>query len=353
MNVLGWTCEELAREMTRRWGKGLYHAAGLYREIFKKGNFSVAGAPEFANSPSLARELEEELRLPLCRIVAQQEDEDVLKFVSALSDGRLIESVLIPSRRRTTLCISSQVGCRMGCRFCVTGRMGFERHLHAEEMVRQVHAARFELGRPVHNVVFMGMGEPLDNFDQVMQAVRVLSDQRGLDIAHRHITISTAGHADGIRRLADLGRSNLRLAVSLNAPNNELRSQLMPINRRFPLERLREELQNFPLGRDGVIFVEYVLLAGVNDSASHARELAAYLRGLSVRVNVIAYNGDGAAHFKAPKPEAVQRFCDWLAAEKLFVRLRRSRGVNLMAGCGQLGGSLPLAKVQENTRKAV
>jgi len=349
--VFAMTCDELAREMNRRWGKGLHHAAALYREVFKKGNRSFFKAPEFVSSPSLARQVEKTVCWPSCRITARKKD-NVLKWVSTLADGHCVESVLIPARSRNTLCVSSQVGCKMGCRFCVTGSMGFVRHLSAEEIVWQVHAARFQLKKPVHNVVFMGMGEPLDNFHEVMRAVDVMSDQRGLDISHRHITLSTAGHADGIQRLAALNRPNLRLAVSLNAASNELRNQIMPINRRYSLERLREELRAYPLGRDGVIFVEYVLLAGVNDSPEHAHELAEYLCGLSARVNVIACNGNGSPAFEAPQPDRVQKFCEWLAARRVFVRLRRSRGEKIMAGCGQLGASIMKGEGREKGGEA-
>lgn len=339
MKVFALTCEELAREMKVRWGKGMYHAAALYREVFKKGSLFLANAHEFASSPDLIRRIEDALHLPSCRIVVQKQDDEALKFVTSMADGSLVESVLIPSPNRTTLCVSSQVGCRMGCRFCTTGSMGFVRHLEVEEIVWQVYAARFELQRPVHNIVFMGMGEPLDNLDNVVQAIRVLSDQRGFDIPPRRITLSTAGHADGIERLGALQPGNLRLAVSLNAPNNELRSKIMPINRRFPLERLKESLLAYPPGRDGVIFVEYVLLENINDSWEHARELARYLRGLGARVNVIACNDDGASIYKAPSPEKVRQFCNRLADEGLFVRERRSRGSRIMAGCGQLGAT--------------
>lgn len=351
MVLFAMTCDELALEMKRRWGKGLHHAAALYREVFKFGNRSFFNAPEFVASPSLAVQVEKTLRWPLCRINSRQED-GVLKWISTLADGHCVESVLIPGRGRNTLCLSSQVGCKMGCRFCVTGSMGFVRHLSAEEIVWQVHAARFQLKKPVHNIVFMGMGEPLDNLDNVMRAVNVMSDQRGLDISHRQITLSTAGHADGIQQLAALNHRNLRLAVSVNAPNNELRNQLMPINGKFSLERLRDELLAYPLGRDGVIFVEYVLLAGVNDARIHAHELAHYLRGLSVRVNVIACSGNGFSGFEAPKPERVRKFCEWLAERNLFVRLRQSKGEKIMAGCGQLGASILRGKDHVKNGKA-
>jgi 23S rRNA (adenine2503-C2)-methyltransferase len=339
MNILGLTCAELSSQMSFHYGKGLHHAKALYREVFRLGTASFGAAPEFSRSPALAARLTEDLQFPSCRIVAQQKDE-VFKFASELPDRRIIETVAIPAAGRTTLCVSSQVGCRMGCRFCVTGAMGFVRNLQAEEIVWQVHAARFTLGLPVDNIVFMGMGEPLDNFDHVAQAIRVMSDQRGFDIAHSHITVSTAGHADGIRELAALHWPRLRLAVSLNAAYDSLRSRLMPINRRYPLARLREELQAIPLARDSVIFVEYVLLADINDSSRDANALIQYLQDLPVRVNVIAYNSGSSGTFSAPTLEQVQRFCGWLTDAGLFVRARRSRGQSIMAACGQLGTSL-------------
>ncbi len=340
MELFGITCGELADQLAQRYGRGLHHAAAIYRGAFQKGCTRFDEAPEFARSPELARRIAADLRLPACRIVATREVAGVLKFATALGDGRIIESVVIPAAGRTTLCVSSQVGCRMGCRFCATGAMGFGRNLSSAEIVWQAWAARFVLAAPVDNVVFMGMGEPLDNFDHVAQALRVMGDQRGLDIAPRRITLSSAGHADGIRRLARLGLPNLRLAVSLNAADDRLRSRLMPINRRYPLARLKAALQAFPTGRGGVVLVEYVLLAGVNDARQDAAKLAAYLTGLAVRVNLIAYNGEAASGFAAPPPAHVERFCHWLADEGVFFCRRRPRGRDLLAACGQLGASL-------------
>ncbi len=340
LNIFELTCDELADALARYYGKGRYHAAALCREIFKRGNSSFAGAPEFLRSPSLAVQLARDVRQASCRIIAKQEEDGVIKFASALEDDRIIESVIIPSLGRATLCISSQVGCRMGCRFCATGGMGFARNLSVEEIVWQVHAARFSLNHRIDNVVFMGMGEPLDNFENLVQAVHVISDQRGLDIAQSRITISTAGHADGIRDLAASRLRKIRLAVSLNAANDQLRSDLMPINRRFPLTGLREQLRAFPLAKDGLFFIEYVLLDGINDSHENAREVAAYLDRLPVRVNVIPLNPSPSAPYASPSSENMSRFCGWLSDEGLFVRLRRPRGQGIMAACGQLGASL-------------
>lgn len=340
VNLLGLTCSELAHEMGERYGKGLFHAAALYREVFKKGNDAFWHAPDLQRSPALARELARDVRLPSCRIVLRQDDE-VIKLASALADGEIIESVLIPTRGRTTLCVSSQVGCAMGCRFCTTGRMGLKRNLSTEEIVWQVFAARFTLGRRVDNVVFMGMGEPLDNLEHCVQAVRVMSDQRGLNIPLSHITISTAGHVDGLRALAGLGLTKLRLAVSLNAADNNLRSALMPINRKYPLERLKEALRNFPLPGDGVVFIEYVLLEGFNDSRQDALKLIQYFDGLPpVRVNLIPYNSGNLTRYSRPSAEAVKGFLEWLTEARVFVRVRQSRGESISAACGQLGSSL-------------
>ncbi len=341
MRIFSLTCSDLARELDRHYGKGLYHAAAIYREIFKKGNDSFTEAPELLRSPALAARLEKDVRFPTCRIVSLQQDAGVVKFASTLHDGLTIESVIIPGKGRTTLCLSSQVGCRMGCTFCMTGRIGFARNLETEEIVWQFHAARFALGYRIDNIVFMGMGEPLDNFDQVVQAVRVLSDQRGFDVALSHMTLSTAGHVEGLHRLAALRLSKLRLAVSLNAADNRLRSSLMPINRTFPLERLAVSLRSFPLARDGVVLVEYVLLAGINDSRQDAQQLIRYLVDLPpVRVNLIPYNADAQSRYRSPTPERVREFASWLTDGKVFTRVRHSYGWKIMAGCGQLGAAL-------------
>lgn len=337
MNLFAQTCAETDDELRRRHGKGLHHAAAIYRHVFAQGGVSFVDLPEFAHAQPLARQLTGDVRWPACRLATQQEEGGVLKFAIELADGPRIESVILPAARRSTLCVSSQAGCRRACRFCATGAMGFLRDLQPEEIVWQVYAARFLLKRPVDNVVFMGMGEPLDNFAAVCQAIRVLNDQHGLDIACRHITLSTAGHVDGLRALAATPPPRPRLAVSLHATTDALRQQLMPINRVYPLAPLREALRTFPFGPRGVVLIEYMLLAGLNDSRADARRLAQYLEGIPARVNVMACNGGGAVHFAAPDPAHLARFGGWLAEEGLFVRTRVSRGAGLRAACGQLG----------------
>jgi len=327
--ALGLTCAELAGEIRKRGGGAPgQEAARLYSGLFKTG--AVPRPSGAGPSPG------PELRLPEWRIARKQESGGVVKFASALDGGALVESVVIPTGSRTTLCVSSQAGCAMGCRFCETGRMGLVRQLAAEEIVWQAFAARFMLKRDFSNAVFMGMGEPLDNFEAVAQAIRVLSDPRGMNIPCRRITLSTAGHADGIRRLASLRFTNLRLAVSLNAASDSLRSKLMPINRKYPLAALKKALLEYPLEKGGVFLVEYVLLAGVNDALEHADELADYLSDIPARINLIAYNAGRHPAFSAPDEARVLSFRQRLAERRLFVRVRPSRGRDIMAACGQL-----------------
>ena len=338
MHLFSLTCTDLAAALNEGWGKGMFHAAAVYRQVFKRGNDDIAATPELIPAAVLAKEIQHTFDLSAPDIADMVEQDGVTKIVFNLADGLRVEAVLIPMPRRSTLCISSQAGCRMGCIFCHTGAGGMHRNLSAEEIVGQVYAVRHGLGRSVDNIVFMGMGEPLDNFDNVVQAIRVLSDQYGLDIAQSRMTVSTAGLPDGIRRLGELCWPRLNLAISLNAARDELRSQLMPVNRSHPLASLKQALQDYPLRKKGVFFIEYVLLKGINDGKEHVEQLARFLEGLPVRVNVIGYNPGSEAEFESPGEEGCKLFCSRLASEGIFVRMRSSRGQGVHAACGQLGG---------------
>ena len=274
--------------------------------------------------------------------VARSEREgELTKFVQRTADGLETESVVIPMARAgrewQTLCVSSQVGCAMGCTFCETAQLGLRRSLRAAEIVGQVIAARRSFAATIQNVVFMGMGEPLDNFDAVVQAIRVLSDPSGLAIAKERITISTVGRVDGIRRLRALRWRRLNLAVSINAPNDEIRSQIMPINRKDTMERLREALIEYPMRTCGHIMLEYVVIPGVNDRREHAVELAEYCRPIKGCVNVIPYNPRRDSPWPAPTPEHVTDFMGWLRDAGQYCKRRMTKGRDLMAACGQLG----------------
>jgi 23S rRNA (adenine2503-C2)-methyltransferase len=338
MHLFSLTCNDFAAAVHKGWGKGMFHAAALYRHVFKRGNPDLEATPELSQAGLLKHEILRAFDVHTPDIADVVEQDGVTKIVFSLDDGLRIESVWIPMPRRSTLCISSQAGCRMGCAFCRTGSWGLHRNLLVEEIVGQVYALRHGLGRAVDNIVFMGMGEPLDNFDNVAQALRVLSDQRGLDIPHSHITISTAGLTDGIRHLGELGWPGLNLAISLNAATDELRSQLMPVNAVHPLALLKQSLQSYPLRKKGIFFIEYVLLKGINDSHKHAAGLVRFLEGLPVRVNVIGYNPGPDGLFENPGEGHCKLFCTWLAREGIFARMRSSRGQGIHAACGQLGG---------------
>lgn len=340
MHILQLTCEELTQRFGDLYGKGHYHAAAVYREVFKAGRATLGHLKEFERSQRLARQVESDLVLRPGQLVKTRADAGVLKFITRLQDGIEIESVVIPMATRHTLCVSTQAGCRMGCVFCETGKRGFRRNLIPEEIVGQVYMARWGLGLDVRNVVFMGMGEPFDNFESVIQAIRVMNDPRGFDIAHRHMTVSTVGLTDGIRRLGALNWPRLNLAVSLNAPDDERRSSLMPVNRTIPMAELKRTLLEYPLRKAGSFLMAYVVFKEVNDSRADALKLADFLHPLPVRLNLIPFNPGADDRFKPPSDEDIHRFAGWLEEKDVFVLKRWTKGRSLMAGCGQLGGGM-------------
>ena len=213
MNLLKLTYPQLVECFKQRYGRGEFHANALYRAFYSATGWTLSELPEFANSPSLAKAIHSELDMRRPAIVSRQQEDGVSKLAFRLADGHTVETVVIPMENHSTVCISCQVGCRMGCRFCQTGQMGWIRNLSADEIIAQVYGVRLEMGADIRNVVFMGMGEPLDNFDAVVQAIRVLEDQRGLNIAKSRITISTAGLPHAIRKLAELNWPQLKLAL--------------------------------------------------------------------------------------------------------------------------------------------
>ena len=342
---LGLDLPTLVAQFGERWGKGEYHALALFRSIHRTGRWDPRHLPEYAGNPSLADAVAAQFPIRLPSVCGRSGDGSTYKFLLRLRDGLESESVVIPMRSYKSLCVSSQVGCKMGCTFCETARLGHLRDLDAGEIVAQVLVARHVLGEPIENVVFMGMGEPMDNFDNVVRAVRILSDRRGLAIPLPSITISTVGHVDGIRRLARLaelappeGFPRLRLAVSLNAPNDTLRSQLMPVNRHWNLSRLREALLEFPLPRPrDALFLEYVLLDGVNDTRDHALEIVEFCQGIKACVNLIPYNPGPDSPYRRPPETRGREFLQWLLDAGQRSRLRGTKGVDAMAACGQLG----------------
>jgi 23S rRNA (adenine2503-C2)-methyltransferase len=345
LKIIDLAHNQFADAFHHRYGKGTHIATAIYRHVMKHGNTTLDRLDAAARFPGLAGDLESGLAVSTGRLVKRVSDGGVLKFVTRLSDDLDIESVVIPMFRRHTLCVSSQVGCRMGCHFCRTGKMGLLRNLTAAEIVGQVLTARHQLGVDVRNVVFMGMGEPMDNPDNLIQALRVLVDQRGLDIARRYITVSTVGLTAGIERLARFDGGPVNLAVSLNAPTDAIRSRLMPVNRSIPMDVLRDALLAYPLAKKSALFVEYVLIQGINDRPEHATALARYLAPMKVKLNLIPFNPAPGSGLRPPSADQYERFHAWLVAQNVFVRRRGEKGGRIMAACGQLGGkNMPLKR---------
>lgn len=284
----------------------------------------------------------------LPEVVRIRRDDGVVKLALGLRDGAVVECALIPGSARDgasrlTLCVSTQVGCRMGCRHCATGAMGFVRDLSPLEIAGQAALAERLFRRP-DNLVFMGMGEPLDNLEAWHEAVRRLIDSRRvgdrppLAYSTHQMTVSTCGHVAGLEQLARRGAYRMGVAVSVNAPNDAIRSRLMPVNRRWPMAELREALLAFPL-RNRVFLAEYVLLRGINDAEEHARELAEWLSPFRALVNVIAYNPAprvAALGLERPHWRAARRFARWLVEAGAAASVRESKGRRIGAACGQL-----------------
>jgi 23S rRNA (adenine2503-C2)-methyltransferase len=240
--------------------------------------------------------------------------------------------------KKSTLCVSSQAGCRMGCAFCETGRAGLRRNLSAAEIVAQVLTSRVELGWNCGNVVFMGMGESLDNLDEVARALRILADQRGLRFAQERLTVCTSGPAGGIEKLRALGLKRLNLSISLNAGNDEKRSALMPVNRGNGIDALASSLAAYPQRASFALGVNWCLMPGVNDSSDDAREAAAFCARVGrCIVNLIPYNPGSSPITRSPTEEELSRFASWLEEFGCAVKRRTSKGGGIMAGCGQLG----------------
>lgn len=318
-------------------GKGKRHAHQLYADWFRKGEVSCDAAWVEKQARPLVQKILEGVDFSLPVLSAIKEEASTQKFLLKFSDAKESETVVIPMKTGMTLCVSSQVGCKMGCAFCETAKMGLVRSLTSGEIVAQVFYAMRVLKRPIRNLVFMGMGEPFDNFDHVAQALKVLTDPAGLGFGPSRITVSTSGHVEGITRFMEEVDPAVNLAVSVNAPNDLVRKKLMPINRRWDMGALKEALMRYTAHPRREVFAEYVLIKGVNDSLEAADELAQYLEGLRVRVNLIPYNPQSRGVFLPSEEERTRAFAKTLRAKGYPTYLRLAKGQRIMAACGQLG----------------
>ncbi len=319
-----------------RMGEKRYRANQVMKWIHQK---RITAFSEMTDVPKTLREkLQNEAFITVPRVEAVAASADgTKKFLMAMNDGQYIETVLIPGEGYDTLCVSTQVGCAMGCRICRTATLGFRRNLSAGEILAQLNEVRRqEPERNITNVVFMGMGEPLANFDNTVAAIQILTHPLGPQISWRRLTVSTAGLPDKIVQLGQLVR--VKLAVSLNAVTNEQRSRIMPINRKHSLAELISALQKFPLPRGMRITIEYVLIQDINDSDADARRLVKLLSRLRAKVNLIPFNDELSQEFRSPTSERVAAFQNILLSKSLTAIVRKSRGRDILAACGQLAG---------------
>ena len=336
---------ELAHWLVSELGQKPFRARQVFAWLHQRG------ATQFSQMTDLSKGLREQLEAK-AHIVGLRLDrtersmDGTIKYRFVTEDGRGIESVYMPFEKRKTLCVSSQVGCAMGCKFCLTAQMGFVRHLKPSEILSQVYTVNGLLkseglpgerplsNRPLSNLVFMGMGEPLHNLLGLSKALRLLLCEDGLHFSMRHVTVSTSGLPEALLRLAQA--INIKLAISLNASTDEQRSQLMPVNRKWGLKKLMEACQQLPLKPGQRLTFSYVLFKGINDSDEDALRLAAWVRKIPSKVNLIAYNANEGLPFESPSPERIERFRTLLEERHCSVFVRGSKGADISAACGQL-----------------
>ena len=310
-----------------------FHADQLFDWLY------VKRIQSFSEVTNIKRDVLEEIMrnyiLNDITIVKVEKDKDVNKYLFELSDGEHIEAVLMFHDYGTSICISSQVGCNMGCKFCESGRRKKVRNLEVSEMVLQILLIEEELGSRISHVVVMGIGEPFDNYDNLVKFFKIINDPKGISIGARHITVSTCGIVPKILEFSDLDMQ-INLAISLHAPNDELRNKLMPINKAYPLKELMKALKVYSEKTNRRLTFEYILLKDVNDSEECALELAKLVKGLNCYINLIPYNETNNIEFKRTNTIQIMRFYDILKKNNIGVTIRREFGSNISAACGQL-----------------
>lgn len=327
------------REFVLSLGMPKFRASQIYKWAYHKRTESISDMTDIsAADRALLEEKAGFTHLETADVQVSKLDGSV-KFLFELEDGEHIEAVILSDYRRYTACISSQVGCRMGCAFCATAKMGLKRNLTAGEIIKQVKRINEYLARTdekLSNLVFMGMGEPLDNLENVKTALNILLDDDAYMFSHRKITVSTCGLTDKIKELFDMPKP-VNLAVSVNATTNDIRKTIMPVSNRYPLDELADVLKKLPLQKRKYITVEYVLLSGINDSKDDADRLAKLLKGIDkVKVNLITYNTGGDLGYKPPSEKETLKFQEYLINNRVGVFIRKSLGSDIEGACGQL-----------------
>lgn len=310
-----------------------FRAVQVYEALYKKRIKNIDDAPNIPTN--IKNKIKEDFDTNLITIISKQESSDVNKYLFKLKDGNTVEAVLMRHDYGTSICISSQVGCNMGCKFCESGRLKKVRNLDASEMVMQILLVEEDIGDRITHIVIMGIGEPFDNYDNVMNFVRIVNHPKGIAIGTRHITISTCGVVPKIYQFMEED-GQVNLAVSLHAPNNSIRDKLMPINKVYKIEDVMEAIREYIKKTNRRVTFEYILLKGINDSTENAKELAKLIRGMNAYVNLIPYNETENLGFKRSDKDSIMRFYDILKKEKISVTIRKEFGGNIDAACGQL-----------------
>jgi len=337
-NVKALTIAQLT-QILGEWGVEGYRLDQVFRWLYQK---DVAAFEEMTNlSKALRAKLAEHFRLERLTPTTVQESEDgTRKFLFQLSDKESVESVLIPNEERQTLCISTQVGCAMACSFCLTGTLGLTRNLSHYEIVEQVMAVQRAVGseRRLTNVVYMGMGEPLHNFDNVVESVRLLIDERGLNFSKNKVTVSTSGLVPQMLKFGEV--LDVKLAVSLTGTTDEMRDVLIPVNRKYDLKALMQACRDYPMKRRNRITFEYTLLKGINDSIEDAKRLIKLLNGIPSKVNLIPFNEYPGSPYQRCADETMFRFQKYLLDRHIQANVRTSRGRDILGACGQLKATM-------------
>lgn len=344
INLLGATKEYLQQLVTTIGGKP-YNGSQIFKWIH---HFRVDDFSKMTDlSKNLRNVLLENFEILPPKIIREHIAKDgTTKWLVEVTSGSIVEAVFIPKPNRSTLCISSQAGCMLDCSFCQTGKQGFSKNLYTAEIIGQLWLANQRLNKPITNVVMMGMGEPLLNFDAVKAAVNIMRDEMGYQLPRRRVTVSTSGVVPEIYRLAK--ETDVTLAISLHAPTDELRNVLVPINKKYPIANLLAACKDFVMStKNSRVTIEYVMLKDVNDSPEQAKRLSKLLQQLPCKINLIPFNSFQGTNYQQSSVEAIQKFSQILIKDGFVVTIRATRGQDIEAACGQLAG-----KVKDKTKRS-
>ena len=317
-------------------GDKKFRSVQLYEFLYKKRINNTSEMNNIGNN--IKERLNNDFSFDMIKLIVKQEDNLVKKYLFELTDGERIESVVMFHDYGISVCVSSQVGCNMSCAFCESGRLKKRRNLEAYEIVEQILLIEQDIGKRISHIVVMGIGEPFDNYDNVMRFVKIVNDNKGIDIGSRHITISTCGIVPGIYKFMN-EEGQVNLAISLHAPNDEIRNKIMPISKRYKLEELMEAIKKYISVTNRRVTFEYIMLDNINDSNECAMELSKLLKGINCYVNLIPYNETENISFKRSKNSQIMKFYDILKKNSINVTIRKEFGSKVDAACGQLRAS--------------